>query len=92
MVRFHGIFVGLPGVKEGQIVQSSQDRITVNVVTDEGLSADVRGMIVERFLERLGAVSVEVVEKKRIERTSRGKFRAVVSHLSEDQRKSNSRL
>ena len=82
MVRFHGIFVGLPGVKEGQIVQLARDRIRVNVVADDSFGETEERTIIGRLVERLGPVSVEVVRVPRIERDARGKFRAVISHVS----------
>jgi phenylacetate-CoA ligase len=80
MVRFHGVFVGLPRVVEGQIIQEAIDRIRVKVVPAEGFGPDDAQALVERVRQRLGAqvqVSVQIAES--IPRTSAGKFQAVVS-------------
>jgi phenylacetate-CoA ligase len=80
-VRFHGIFLGMPGIREGQIVQEAIDRLVVRVVAPEGLSEADRVAIVRRCRERLGPVAVEIMLVPAIERTSRGKFRAVISRV-----------
>lgn len=82
MVRFHGIFVDQPRVREGQVIQEAIDHIRVRVAPAPDFGdADVRE-IEARVRQRLGAnvqVTVETVE--RIPRTRAGKFPAVVSLL-----------
>jgi len=81
MVRFHGIFVNQPHVREGQIVQEALDRIRVKVVATEGFGEnDVRD-ITGRIRQRLGDVQVDVEVVDSIPRTKAGKFKAVVSLL-----------
>jgi phenylacetate-CoA ligase len=81
-VRFHGLFINLPNVVEGQVIQESLDSIRVRVVTREGLSQPEIDTIRRRVAdERLGPVRVEVERVDRIERTERGKFRAVINRL-----------
>lgn len=82
MVRFHGIFVGLPTLVEGQIVQEALDRIRVKVVPAAGYSESERAEISARIRQRLGDVHVVVEEVTAIPRTKAGKFKAVVSLLS----------
>lgn len=80
MVRFHGIFVDQPHVREGQIIQEAADRIRVKVVPAGSFDADDEQDIVRRIQQRLGAsVSVIVEPVETIPRTPSGKFRAVVS-------------
>jgi phenylacetate-coenzyme A ligase PaaK-like adenylate-forming protein len=81
MVRFHGILIGLAGVREGQIVQESLDRLTVRVVAPRGLAEAECQAIVDRCWERLGPISVNIELVESIERTDRGKFRAVLSKV-----------
>jgi phenylacetate-CoA ligase len=82
MVRFHGIFINLPNVIEGQVIQEALDRIRVRVVTRPTFSEDdlrtIRSRIAE---ERLGRMTVEIERVREIERTERGKFRAVINKL-----------
>jgi phenylacetate-CoA ligase len=82
MVRFHGIFVDQPHVREGQIVQEATNRIRVKIVPAEGYGPADERDIVRRIQQRLTAdveVLVEVVDA--IPRTAAGKFQAVVSRL-----------
>jgi phenylacetate-CoA ligase len=82
MVRFHGIFVDQPHVREGQIVQEAVDRIRAKVVAADGFGPDDERDIVRRIQQRLTDqvhVVVEVVDE--IPRTKAGKFQAVVSLL-----------
>ncbi len=86
MVRFHGIFTDQPHVREGQIVQERLDLIRVRIVPKAGFSAEDEADVVRRIQQRLTEdvqVRVEVVEQ--IERTARGKFKAVVSRLSREE-------
>jgi phenylacetate-CoA ligase len=82
MVRFHGIFVDQPNVREGQIVQEALDRIRVCVVPADGFGPGDEDEIRRRVLQRLGSgVTVSVEKVVGIPRTAAGKFRAVVSRL-----------
>ena len=84
MVRFHGIFVDQPHVREGQIVQVARDRITVKVVPTDGFGPVDREDIVHRVRQRLGpSVQVDVQQVPEIPRTRAGKFKAVVSLLGQ---------
>ncbi len=82
MVRFHGVFVDLPQVHEGQVIQEALDRIRVKVVPAAGWDAVDHQTISERIQQRLGkGVEVEVEVVKEIPRTKAGKFQAVISKL-----------
>jgi phenylacetate-CoA ligase len=85
MVRFHGVFVDQPHVREGQIVQETLDRVRVKVVPCAGFGdADVRD-IMARVQQRLGKeVKVIVEPVTEIPRTKAGKFQAVVSLLAHE--------
>lgn len=85
MVRFHGIFVDLPAVREGQIVQEALDHIRVRVVPTPAFGPDDEGTIIARIQQRLGTrVRVTVERVDAIARSKAGKFRAVVSNLNHD--------
>jgi len=81
MVRFHGIFVGLPYVLEGQVVQEQIDEFRVRVVADDGFGSGQVQEIERRFEQRLGRVKVVVDRVDELERNARGKIRAVISRL-----------
>jgi phenylacetate-CoA ligase len=81
MVRFHWVFIDLPNVLEGQIVQEALDRLTLKLVTRPGFGATEEREIRRRFAERLGPVQLQIEPVPEIPRTERGKFRAVISKL-----------
>lgn len=84
MVRFHGVFVNQPHVREGQIIQESLDFIRVKVVPAGDFGAQDIQDIVYRIQQRLGEkVKVEVESVTEIPRTKAGKFQAVVSKLKD---------
>lgn len=87
MVRFHGIFTDQPHIREGQIIQERLDLIRVRVVPQEGFDQQDVQDITQRIHQRLSEkVSVVVETTDHIERTASGKFRAVISNLSPEER------
>jgi phenylacetate-CoA ligase len=84
-VRFHGLFVNLPNVVEGQVIQEDLDHIRIRVVAREGFGEDdVRTIRTRVAEERLGPLQVTVERVPLIERTERGKFRAVINRLPKE--------
>ncbi|MBN2044057.1 MAG: hypothetical protein JW757_03475, partial [Anaerolineales bacterium] len=83
LVRFHGIFVGLNNVREGQIVQKTINKFLVRLVVEPEFGDSEKLEIFNRFEQRLGKIDLEFVFLDQIERTERGKFRAVISEVSE---------
>ena len=81
MVRFHGIFVGIPTIERGQIIQHALDRIEVKIQNRIPLSEDEKASIQKRMKSQLGNVEVVIEEHASIPQTSNGKFKAVISHL-----------
>jgi phenylacetate-CoA ligase len=82
MVRFHGIFLGLPHVREGQLIQETLTTFRVRLMVDAGFGDEERKIINQRFSERLGKVHISFEYVDHIERTERGKFRAVISRVN----------
>jgi phenylacetate-CoA ligase len=83
MVRFHGIFVDQPHIREGQVIQETATRIRVKVVGTDGFDAGDEADVVARVRQRLGTnVEVIVENVDEIPRDSSGKFRPVVSMLN----------
>lgn len=88
MVRFHGIFVGMPHVLEGQIVQERIDLLRVRVVATDKFGPNDEKLIRQRITkERLYGMNVEIERVPELERTGRRKFRAVISLLTPDERR-----
>jgi phenylacetate-CoA ligase len=85
IVRLHYIFLELPGILEGQVVQEDLCRFVFNVVPGPGYSpAAIRNKIRDVFQGRFGLgpeVSVEIRELDTIPRGPNGKFRAVISNV-----------
>ena len=84
-VRFHGLFANLPNIAEGQVIQEDLDHIRIRVVTRDGFNEDdVRTIRTRVAEERLGPLQVTVERVPFIERTERGKFRAVINRLPKE--------
>lgn len=82
MVRFHGIFIGIDRIVEGQVVQHTLQRFDVNLVTATPLTDREKRLIRERMASQLGSVEVAIQEVVQIPRGPNGKFKAVISHCS----------
>lgn len=80
MVRFHGIFVNLPNVVKGQVVQDDYERFTVNVQT-HGLSVNEKEIIRNRMKSQLGNIELVINEVTDIPVGANGKFKAVISKI-----------
>lgn len=85
-VRFQWVFLGVPHVLEGQIVQETVRRIRLRVVPAGDFCEADANLLRKRIADHLGDVEVLVETISELPRTERGKFRAVVSLLpKEDQ-------
>lgn len=88
MVRFHGIFIGLPHVIEGQIIQEQIDLLRVRVVATDGFGPQDERLIRRRITgERLHGMRVVIEPVESIARTERGKFKSVISMLPPEVRR-----
>jgi phenylacetate-CoA ligase len=81
MVRFHGVFVNLSNIIEGQIIQEDYEKFIVKVVSERGLSHSDNEAINMRLKSQLGDITVEVTRVSSIPRNKNGKFQAVVSKI-----------
>jgi phenylacetate-CoA ligase len=81
LVRFHGIFINLPHMHQGQVVQEARDRFLVRVIADTSFGPAQVEEIQRRMAARLGTVQVHVERVEELERNSRGKVRAVISRI-----------
>lgn len=83
MVRFHGVFVNQPHVREGQVIQEALDFIHVKVVPSGDFGQEDVNEIIHRVQQRLGkSVKVIVESVNDIPRTKAGKFQAVISKMT----------
>lgn len=81
MVRFHGIFIDIPGIAEGQIIQNDYDDFVVNVGAPNGLTDEEKQIVTKRMISQLGEVKVDINVLETIPRTANGKFKAVISKV-----------
>jgi phenylacetate-CoA ligase len=83
--RLDHIFKDCTNVAEAQIRQSERGRMTIHVATTKRYGVDDERRLAEEVRKRVGDdVDFEIVRVERIERTSRGKLRLVVSTLPSD--------
>jgi phenylacetate-CoA ligase len=81
MVRFHGIFINLPNVIEGQIIQHTLDTFEIKIVTNGKWTPEEELLVKNRMVSQLGDVEVKVNEVTTIMRNPSGKFPSVISHV-----------
>jgi len=82
ILRFHSVFTNLRGVAEGQVIQDALDCVRVRVVGDANFGADTVRTLQRRVALELGDdIEVKIERVAEIERTVRGKFRAVINRL-----------
>jgi phenylacetate-CoA ligase len=81
LVRFHWVFIDLPHVIEGQVIQEKIDQMRVKVVGTSEFDEKDERVIRERFRQRLGRIQVLIETVPFLERTERGKIRSVISHI-----------
>jgi len=80
LVRFHGLFVDQPHVREGQVIQETLNRIRVKIAPTPDFDEDDIAEIIRRVRQRLGQQTEVIVEQvDEIPRTKSGKFQAVLS-------------
>lgn len=81
MVRFHGLFIGIPKILESQVIQHDYADFTIKVAVQEPLSQDEINLIRKRLHSQLGEVNVVIEQVDNIPRGPNGKFKAVISHI-----------
>jgi phenylacetate-CoA ligase len=82
MVRFHGIFVNISSIIEGQIIQHKLLDFEIKIVVSNHLTYEELELIEKRMRSQLGGkIKVNIVEVNKIEKGPNGKFKAVISHI-----------
>ena len=70
-------------IKEAQIIQTDVNQITLKLATDENYNRDNTQILVDELLNRIGdCININVEYVNSIEKTSSGKFKAVVSKIT----------
>jgi phenylacetate-CoA ligase len=81
MVRFHGLFVDLVGLKSAQIIQHSYKRIEIKLVIDSVFKDSDLQIIQNRLVSQIGEIQVFFTKVDDLQRTKNGKIKAVISHV-----------
>jgi phenylacetate-CoA ligase len=81
MVRFHGIFIDLPNLIEGQIIQHTLTSFEIKIVTNGQWTSIEEETIRKRMSSQLGDITLRIIEEPEILRNQNGKFQAVISHV-----------
>lgn len=84
MVRFHGIFIDIPGLAMSQIIQKSRTFLVIRLVTRLGYDQiSAERIMTQRLKSQLGSATQFIFEYTQdLSRTAAGKFRAVISEIS----------
>lgn len=82
--RIDHIFKGITGIHECQVVQKAVDLIRLSIVADGKFDARQQVLLAENARARLGgSVRIEMQRVESIPRTAAGKFRGVLSEISQ---------
>ena len=82
MVRFHGLYVDIPNLKAGQIIQNNLDEILIKLVVDDKFDKSYTKLIENRVYSQLGRIKVSFEILGEIPLNNNGKFKAVISRLN----------
>lgn len=86
--RLDPIFKSHLPIKEAQIIQESLEQFRLKFVPEKNYDASDNGKIEDRLKEYLGDIKIMLEPVSHIPRTENGKFKAVISKLSDTQKKS----
>jgi phenylacetate-CoA ligase len=87
MLRFDTVFKGIHSIKEAQLVQQKLDCFTIYVVPGDNFDEHEIEKIKSNMRLHAGDVLTEVKPVGAIPRGPSGKFRAVISKLSEEEKR-----
>jgi phenylacetate-CoA ligase len=83
MVRFHGIFIDINSIIEGQVIQHDVNKFEIKIVTTRNLKIEEINLIKKRMISQLGnEIEINIIEVNEIEKGSNGKFKAVISKIN----------
>ncbi len=83
MVRFHRVFVDIPGLKSGQVIQHSYTKFTIKLLVEMEAYDRMKGeaTIRKRLMSQVGVADVTFDYSDRLIQSSGGKVKAVISEL-----------
>lgn len=86
VVRFHGIFIEIPEIIEGQIIQHKLEEFEIKIVTSHKLKESSIDLIKKRMSTQLGEVNIKITDVEHIPRNQNGKFKAVISYVNREKK------
>jgi phenylacetate-CoA ligase len=84
MVRFHGVFIDIPGIIEAQVIQHELTRFELIIAHKGVLSQENKDLMLNRMISQLGIVQVDFTVVDSIPRNANGKFKSVVSRVTRE--------
>lgn len=81
MVRFHGLFINIEKIERAQVIQHKINEIEIKIQNKEILDESELNTIKTKLISQLGDINVIINQQQKIEQTSNGKYKAVISHL-----------
>lgn len=86
MVRFHSLFVDIPGLKTGQVVQHEYERFTLRLITDNSFfrRESAEALLKSRLESQTGRVRIDFEYPEKLDLSPNGKIRAVISLVKKD--------
>jgi phenylacetate-CoA ligase len=84
MVRFHGLFIDLINIVEGQVIQHTLSEFELKIVASIPLSTKEKEILLSRMQSQLGDITLKITELDQIPRSENGKFKAVISYVTQD--------
>lgn len=84
MVRFHGVFVGISSIIMAQVIQQRIDQIEIKLVVENSYNINSEKVMMGRIKSQLGEVLINFRYVKEIEKTTNGKYKAVISNLKNE--------
>ena len=84
--RLDPVFKSVLPLREAQIVQETLERVRVRYLPAPGFGENSARTLIEELRARLGPMEIVLEAVDSLPRTSTGKFRAVVSQLSPEDR------
>lgn len=84
MVRFHGLFIDLINIVEGQVIQHTLSEFELKIVASIPLSVKEKEILLSRMQSQLGDITLKITELDQIPRSENGKFKAVISYVTQE--------
>jgi len=82
IVRFHGLYLEIPGLVSAQIIQHDLEHISFNLVCDRHYTKESSEKVIKSRLEsQIGKFEVEFNYPESLPIEKNGKIKAVISHL-----------